>query len=207
MKMINRFQGDEMVYRSFDCAVDDPHNYYPPDFLNTLTPNGLPPHLLKLKINCPVILLRNIDPANGLCNGTRLVVRGFQRNVIDAEIVLGQHAGKRIFLPRIPLCPSDDEMFPFQFKRKQFPIRLSFAMTVNKAQGQTIPNAGIYLPEPVFSHGQLYVALSRSTARKNVKILVVPDAGNKKKNSNVSKKKSSIGTYTKNIVYKEILTS
>jgi ATP-dependent DNA helicase PIF1 len=174
--------------------------------------------LLKLKINCPIILLRNIDPANGLCNGTRLVVRGFQRNVIDAEIVLGQHAGKRIFLPRIPLCPSDDEMFPFQFKRKQFPIRLSFAMTVNKAQGQTIPNAGIYLPEPVFSHGQLYVALSRSTARKNVKILVVPDGGNKKKNSNDSKKKSSnysknksincpIGTYTKNIVYREILTS
>ncbi|XP_073359004.1 uncharacterized protein [Aegilops tauschii subsp. strangulata] len=218
LKMISRFQGDEMVYHSFDCAVDDPHNYYPPEFLNTLTPNGLPPHVLKLKINCPVILLRNIDPANGLCNGTRLVVRGFQRNVIDAEIVLGQHAGKRIFLPRIPLCPSDDEMFPFQFKRKQFPIRLSFAMTVNKAQGQTIPNVGIYLPEPVFSHGQLYVALSRSTARKNVKILAVPDAGNKKRNSDDSKKKSStssknescdypVGTYTKNIVYKEILTS
>ncbi|XP_062232805.1 uncharacterized protein LOC133930126 [Phragmites australis] len=99
------------------------------------------------------LLHRNIDPANGLCNGTRLVVRGFQRNAIDAEIMLGQHAGKRIFLPRIPLCPSDDEMFPFQFKRKQFPVRLSFAMTVNKAQGQTIPIVGIYLPEPVFSHG------------------------------------------------------
>jgi ATP-dependent DNA helicase PIF1 len=40
-----------------------------------------------------------------------------------------------VFLPRIPLCPSDDEMFPFQFKRKQFPIRLSFAMMINKAQG------------------------------------------------------------------------
>jgi ATP-dependent DNA helicase PIF1 len=59
----------------------------------------------------------------------------------------------------------------------------------------------------MFSHGQLYVALSRSTARKNVKILVAPDAGNKKKNSNDSKKKISIGTYTKNIVYKEILKS
>jgi hypothetical protein len=189
MKMINRFQGDEMVYRSFDCAVDDPHNYYPPDFLNTLTPYGLPPHLLKLKINCPVILLRNIDPANGLCNGTRLVVRGFQRNVIDAEIVLGQYAGKRISLQRIPLCPSDDEMFPFQFKRKQFPIRLSFAMMVNKAQGQTIPNTRIYLPEPVFSHGQLYVALPRSTSRKNVKILIVPHAGNKKRTQMLAKRR------------------
>jgi ATP-dependent DNA helicase PIF1 len=74
-------------------------------------------------------------------------------------------------------------MFPFKFKRKQFPVRLSFAMTVNKAQqGQTIPNAGIYLPEPVFSHGRLYVALSMSSTRKNVKILVISDAVNKKKN-------------------------
>ena len=100
---------------------------------------------MPLKIGCPVILLRNIDPANGLCNGTRLIIRGFQKNTIDIEIVLGQHAGKRVFLPRIPLCLSDDEMFPFQFKRKQFPIRLSFTMTVNKAQGQTIPNVEVYL--------------------------------------------------------------
>ncbi|PWZ23284.1 ATP-dependent DNA helicase PIF1 [Zea mays] len=180
VKMIDRFQGEHMVYHCFDSAMDDPHNYYPPEFLNTLTPNGLPPHVLKLKIGCPVILLRNIDPANGLWNGTRLVVRGFQRNNIDAEIVLGQHAGKRIFLPRIPLCPSDEEMFPFQFKRKQFPVRLSFAMTVNKAQGQTIPNVGVYLPEPVFSHGQLYVALSRATTRSNIKILAIPPVDGKK---------------------------
>ena len=105
---------------------------------------------------------------------------------------MGQHAGKRVFLPRIPLCPSDDEMFPFQFKRKQFPIRLSFAMTVNKAQGHTIPNVGVYLPEPVFSHGQLYVALSRSTARSNIKILALPpnaDEGDKE-DENKDKKKS-----------------
>ncbi|WVZ88627.1 hypothetical protein U9M48_035125 [Paspalum notatum var. saurae] len=88
MRMIHRFRGEEMVYHSFDRADDDPHNYYPPEFLNSLTPNGLPPHVLRLKINCPVILLRNIDPANELCNGTRLIVRGFQKNAIDAEIVL-----------------------------------------------------------------------------------------------------------------------
>jgi hypothetical protein len=242
LKMIDRFQGEEMIYHSFDSVEDDPHNYYPPEFLNTLTPNGLPPHMLKLKINCPIILLRNIDPANGLCNGTRLVVRGFQKNAIDAEIVLGQHSGTRVFLPRIPLCPSNEEMFPFKFKRKQFPIRLSFAMTINKAQGQTIPHVGVYLPEPVFSHGQLYVALSRATAAKNIKILTTRNADeeanqkqdnridtsekNKKKrknshadeenqkqrrkinNSEKSKSKMSetTNTYTKNIVYSEVLT-
>jgi ATP-dependent DNA helicase PIF1 len=174
LKMINKFQGGDVVYHSFDEAVDDPYNYYPQEFLNTLAPNGIPPHVLKLKISCPVILLRNLDPTNGLCNGMRLVVRACQRNSTDAEIVLGQHAGKRVFLPRIPLCPSDDQMFPFQFKRKHFPIRLSFTMTVNKSQGQTIPNVGVYLPAPVFSHGQLYVAMSRATARTNIKILALP---------------------------------
>ena len=146
---------------------------------------------------------------------------------IDAEIILGQHAGKRVFLPRIPLCPFDDEMFPFQFKRKQFLIRLSFAMTVNKSQGQTIPNVGVYLPDPVFSHGQLYVAMSRATARTNIKILALPPnateleekakkekKNNKKKGNEIvnnKKERKTIpvynGTFTKNIVYKEVLTS
>ena len=93
-KMIGCFHEKEIVYHSFDCAVDDPHNFYPKKFLNTLTPNGLPPHVLKLKIGSPVILLRNIDPTNRLYNGTRLIIRGFQKNTIDVEIVLGQHAGK-----------------------------------------------------------------------------------------------------------------
>jgi ATP-dependent exoDNAse (exonuclease V) alpha subunit len=191
--------------------VDDPHNYYPEEFLNTLTPNGLPPHVLKLKIGCPVILLRNIDPANGLCNGTRLIIRGFQKNTIDTEIVLRQHARKQVFLPRVPLSPSDDEIFPFQFKQKQFPIRLSFAMTVNKTQGQTIPNVMVYLPEPVFSHGQLYVALSRATTRSNIRILDVSATEkdmNKEKGKGEGKRKKKLAKdiFAKNIVYKEVLT-
>jgi ATP-dependent DNA helicase PIF1 len=74
MKMSGRFEGDEIVYHIFKCVVDNLHNYYLKEFLNTLTPNGLPPHMLKLKTGCLVIMLRNIDPANGLCNGTRLII-------------------------------------------------------------------------------------------------------------------------------------
>jgi ATP-dependent DNA helicase PIF1 len=83
-------------------------------------------------------------------------------------------------------------MFPFQFKRKQFTIRLSFAMTVNKAQGQTIPNVGVYLPVPVFSHGQVYVALSRATTISNIKILALPHTADEgdKEDENKDKKKS-----------------
>ena len=67
-------------------------------------------------------------------------------------------------------------------------------MTINKAQGQTIPNAGIYLPDPVFSHGQLYVALSRGVSRCNTKVLMKPNE--------ISK---GDGVYTANVVYKKVL--
>jgi hypothetical protein len=121
--------------------------------------------------------------------------------------MVGQHAGERVFLPRIPLCPSDDDIFPFKFKRKQFPVRLSFAMMINKAQGQTIPIVGIYLPEPVFSHGQLYVALSRATAKNNIKILAIKDNGKDKNEKSKKRKRSeSLVTTTMNIVYKEVLS-
>jgi len=116
--MIAKFSGKEKIYYSHDSVDDDSTNNYPLDFLNSITPNGLPPHELKIKINCPVILLRNLDPHNGLCNGTRLVVKAFEDNAIDCEIVNGQHAGKQVFIPRIPLSPSEDISLPFKFKRK-----------------------------------------------------------------------------------------
>jgi ATP-dependent DNA helicase PIF1 len=174
-RMMKQFPRDEHVYFSHGTVDDDTTNTYPLDFLNSITPNGLPPHIRRTKKNCHVILLRNLDPHNGLCNGTRLVVRGFGNNSIDVEIINSQHAGKRVFLPRIPLSPSEDVTLPFKLKRKQFPIRVSFAMTINKAQGQTIPIVGVYLPAPVFSHGQLYVALSRGVARKTTWVLAKPN--------------------------------
>jgi hypothetical protein len=88
-RMIKQFSGDEHIYFSHDTVDDDITNTNPLDFLNSSNLNGLPPHILKIKKNCPVILLRNLDSHNGLCNGTWLVVRGFGNNSIDAEIVSG----------------------------------------------------------------------------------------------------------------------
>ena len=114
--------------------------------MNTLSPNGLPQHKLQFKANCLIMLLRNLNPSIGLCNGTRMVCKKFDKNVIYAEITTEQHAGEKVLLPRISLKPTKDKDYPFKFTRKQFPIQLCFVMTVNKAQGQTLSHVRVYLP-------------------------------------------------------------
>ena len=49
-------------------------------------------------------------------------------------------------------------MLPFEFRRVQFPVSLCFAMTINKSSGQTV---GVDMIDESFTHGMLYVALSR----------------------------------------------
>ena len=113
------------------------------------------------------MLLRNLNIRRGLCNGTRLVIRRLQPNLVEADILLGRFAGTRVFIPRIVLAPSDTDL-PFTLKRKQFPLRLAWSMTVNKSQGQSYEKLGLLLEEPVFAHGQLYVAFSRARAMQDV---------------------------------------
>ncbi|XP_047270482.1 ATP-dependent DNA helicase PIF1-like [Capsicum annuum] len=103
------FPGETRTFLSFDSAEDDTNNYYQEDYLNTLTRNSLPPHRLVLKKNVAIMLLRNLDASNGLCNGTRMICRGFDKNVIHAEIMMGQNAFKHMFIPRIQLSPSENE--------------------------------------------------------------------------------------------------
>lgn len=172
--LISQFPGEQYVYTSIDKAVDQRHQGDFEDFLNTLNPKGLPPHRLILKKNCPLILLRNLDPIEGLCNGTRLICKDLRPNSIYVEIAVGEHKGKSFFLPKIPLYSPDNEKNGIPFSRTQFPIKLCFAMTINRAQGQTLDYVGIYLREPVFSHGQLYVALSRAKTSQQVKVLILP---------------------------------
>uniref|UniRef100_A0A1U7VW82 ATP-dependent DNA helicase n=1 Tax=Nicotiana sylvestris TaxID=4096 RepID=A0A1U7VW82_NICSY len=93
-------------------------------------------------------------------------------HVISAKIASGDFKNTHVFIPRIPLMSSEDEKSPVQFKRTQFSVRLCFAMTINKSQGQTLDFVDIYLREPVFSHDHLYVALSREKASNCLKILI-----------------------------------
>lgn len=182
-RILDLFPGEEMTYLSSD-SVKDPEcrdftDFIPVEYLNKLAFSGFPPHCLKLKKNAPVICLRNLKPEIGLCNGTRLVCKQFRQRVIVAEIANGSFVGTTVFLHRVNLITQESGL-PFQVRRRQFPIALAFSMTINKSQSQSLDKVGIYLPMPVFSHGQLYVALSRATSPENV--WVMTDTGNKTRN-------------------------
>ena len=144
------------------------------------------PHTFQLRKHSITMLLRNLDRVKGHCNGTRYVMEHLHDHIIDATIACGPRAGKQIFIPRIAKIPSDN-IFPFHMKRKQFPVLTAFAITPNKAQGQTLSQVGIYLKQGFFSHGQLYVAMSRVGSKDSLKIY------------------SDHGVYTSNVVYKEVL--
>ncbi|XP_075079941.1 uncharacterized protein LOC142165244 [Nicotiana tabacum] len=192
--LIHQLSNNAKIYTAIDKTTEPSDQCQFEDFLHTLNPPNLPPYKLTLKKIYPVILLRNLNPCEGLCNGTRLICHDIKRHLISATIPSGDFKNTHIFIPKIPLLSSQDEKLPVAFKRTQFPLRLCFAMTINKAQGQTLDFVGIYLCEPVFSHGQLYVALSRVKSSKNVKILIRPPT---------PENKDDHSTY--NIVYEEVI--
>ncbi|UYV65733.1 hypothetical protein LAZ67_3005268 [Cordylochernes scorpioides] len=176
-KVLDRLPNRSQCFLSVDsveCENVEEQNNYPTEFLNSLTPTGMPPHRLNLKIGAIVMLLRNLNPKQGLCNGTRMVIQRMRSHVLEAQILTGTKVGQTVLVPKISLAPSDTNL-PFILKRRQFPLRLAFAMTINKAQGQTFARVGLLLHEPVFTHGQLYVAFSRvrtlNSIRRKVSII------------------------------------
>ena len=139
------------------------------------------------------MLLRNLDPENGHCNGVKYVINNLLDRVLEITSVNGSNPGSKLLVPRIIMINSDSTL-PFSIRRRQFPLRPAFALTVNKSQGQTLSTVGIYLGRDFFSHGQLYVALSRCGNKEGIRIL-----------TRVGSKEGFQGKVMRNVVFEEVL--
>ncbi|XP_058740882.1 uncharacterized protein LOC131613211 [Vicia villosa] len=197
--VLDLIPGEEKEYLSSD-EIDRTNTSYTgayevltPEFLSMLRTSGLPNHRIKLKVGTPIMLMRNLDQIDGLCNGTWMIVTRLANHVIEAKIMSGKNIRNIFYISQMSMSPYESP-WPFMLIRRQFSIIVSYAMTINKSQGQSLDSVGLYFPTPVFSHGQLYVAISRVTIKSSLKILIHDD-------------KNEPCSTTINVVYKEVFQS
>lgn len=175
--LLRLLPGPEHVKYAIDKAdlhdSNDAANNIAPEVLASFSTGSIPLAHTRLKLGAPIMLLRNLDPGAGMCNGSRLIVTRITRHLLTRKLLGGAYHGEERLIPRISMSTTKDEL-PWKLTRRQFPVRLAFAMTINKAQGQSLDHVGVDLTTDVFTHGQLYVALSRATNVKNLHILLAP---------------------------------
>jgi ATP-dependent DNA helicase PIF1 len=190
INIVSYFSADTLIDGS-----DHSSSRFPTEYLNKFNLSGIPPHHLDLFVGCPVILLKNLT--GGLANGTRLIITHLTNVLIRAKVTTGPSKDQQVLIPRLNHTPSNVEKLPFTLQRRQFPVRPAFGMTINKSQGQTFKKIGIYLPKPVFSHGQLYVALSRVGCKDSIRMMI--KNGWKEAIGNAPE-----GIYTENVVFRDV---
>lgn len=145
--MLSMIPGERRIFYSADkpCPTSGEtmdHVLHPPEFLNSLDLPGLPSHALELKDRALIMLLRNLNQRLGLCNGTRLIVHKMGDKVIQAKVMKASRVGEIVLISRTDLTSVSGDS-TFKLKKRQFPIKLTFAMTINKSQGKTLKNVGV----------------------------------------------------------------
>ncbi|RYR28472.1 hypothetical protein Ahy_B01g052604 [Arachis hypogaea] len=172
----------------FEGGVNAIEAMHTPRFLPTIRYSGFPNHELKLKVGCSIMLIRNIDHSSGLCDGMWLIITRLGDKVIEAKLLNSNNCVDKVFILRMTFTPLDVRL-PFRFQKRQFSVMLSYAMTINKIQEQSLEHVRLLRKKSIFIHGQLYVAISRVRNKKGLKFLIAHDENTDK---------------TENVVYPEV---
>ena len=122
---------DTFLPTNTDSIIDDTN---PLAILHGMNFSGFPNHTIQLKVGAPAVLLRNLDPTIGLCNGIRLIIKRLDKKVVQAQILTGKNIGQIVTISRVELSPFAKDS-PFASRRRQLPHKLGFTMTINKSQG------------------------------------------------------------------------
>ena len=203
IQTMNPNPSTELLSEDVLHECDDPHqiiaNMIDDNVLNQFEENGIPPHKLTLKVEDIVILMRHIDKTNGFTNNRRVQIISISQyrirvKMVDSLTVKFAEIPRFYFEVKLPYGKS------FTMKRKQFPIRLAYSMTMNKSQGQQFHRVLLDVRSPPFSHGHLYVAASRIRHARD--IAYYGDAFPK---NFIDVENTVIITY--NVVYDEIINS
>lgn len=143
--IVDMIPGEIFSYFRIDTTEDflgserDQLTSFLPEYLNSINIPWMALHELKLKVGVVVMLMRNLNKTLGLCNGTRMMVTKFLQHCVECEVISGQFKGTKDFIPRMELSPTETKL-SFKLCRKQMPLQICYAMTINKSQGQSLEN-------------------------------------------------------------------
>ena len=194
--ILNSLEGNLHELLSADSVSREGDNendglYVDIDLLHQATAKGVPDHNLRLKIGSVCLIMRNLNISDGLVNGTKVIIVAISSRLITVKMP----GDEQLFgIPRISFKFALAEGSPLQVLRRQFPLMLAYAMSGHKSQGQTIDFVGIDLRTDCFTHGQLYVLLSRVRSPNDL-VVFVPE----------HRIREGIA-YVKNIVYRDLLS-
>ncbi len=180
--IINRIDGLQRTYLAADslkeveeAGIESPDTVL--DYVARQTPPGLPPHSLTIKVNAVYRLMRNLSIDRGLVKNVRVVVVALGSRLITVRLLrgiagVGTVDSEDILIPRITFTLTLHSKHTLL--RRQFPLAPAYATTFNSCQGLTLDVVGVDLIKPVFSHGQLYTALSRIRHRTHGRVRLPP---------------------------------
>ena len=165
--------GETKTYLSIDSCMDpDDAAYVGTEGLNNIETSGMPEHQLLLKFGAIIILIQNLHVHIKDVNGTRYIITALSSNLTTAKKLGANDDEPLLLIPRVIHLTINDD-FPFIMKCVQFTVKLAYVMTFQRAQGQSLDKCGILLNRSVWTHGQLYVAMSRCGAMSRVKIYAI----------------------------------